>query len=1671
MKISGYFLSLCSMSLAALLSANSAAQDYPTELQERVESLSNVFAATQSYTDSDGFTHWRSEIVSGCSFSDHSYALDIDVDPERMSDISYRMSNYDVDYNDPQFCEEGPEVDRMYFNDHDLGILTGANDSWSINAWSLNRSQVVKGSNSIFIDTDSTGTGCWCVGVGYIEVTAKVDFQVVSHTPSANEKNRDFGFLSLGLEATFSIEYDPDTLNEKTFNLEYRDKNGAWQKVSGIFDQLAPETFEFLPDFDLEDGVKYRVTIKGGNNGVKSAGGAPLEKDVQWSFWTVPNLDLSDSFGGNVCAPSADPCPGLEVAVFQVARNAALVSGKDAVARVFARWKKHDDIYDSDQVKRLTVDIALEGGGITGNKRATVKRPDLYTAAEKKPASNSVNIYHTPTSGASYSVELTPTPQSNDLPVTYTATVNPGSTGKTPNISFDYYFLKDGAWSGGVPAAAKTGGRNLMTAGALYITDEWPALTTSYTEKPEFSIGYTFTGNTINSGCNNVKEVACPLPAGVVGPPQAMAELYCVYEKLATMLGGKKFVAATVPNGLCPGATAFALANKVFMHQDGANGNDGTVAHEVGHIYGISTANNPNSGHRNDSTGTEGFQVRLKKNRSFTEDPTNAVSLMHTTLQPQGTQWVHNADYNTLIGTVAAAPLANRMTATAASGGYLIVTGYIDLGTQTATLAPAFLQDLPNDVPVPGGSCQAALLNQSASILSSADFDPGVDIHIDSQGTRGGIGGGALAVPAAGPQFFSASLPWDPAAEELRVTCNGALYASRVRSQDAPQVAFVNVKNGDVLSGLFEVQWQSTDPDGPTTAYQLQLSSDGGTTWTPLMPLSESTHFELDTTALASSPDVAVSVMATDGFNTSYATAQVQISNALKIQGTNPYDGEEGVDVNTPVSVIFISALDETTLSTSTFRVSAGGQTVSGELSYDPQAKMATFTPDAPLAYSTEYRVDLTSGLTDGGGNPLTPTTWTFSTETDTQPPVITSVFPVNGASGVPLNAQVQVELSEPFDPATVTTSTVQLLDGKGSPVAGKITVFSDNRGALFVADNNLIADSSYTVAVTTDITDVQGNPLELDFQSEFRTGEDVFDLLRIVDEYRDSPIDVNGDGLYEKLTISVAVEVTQAGNYNLNGRLLTRDRDLIAWSTSGNKYLDIGIHWLDLVFGAVPIRNSGVDGPYTLDSLNFYAASNPSMGDVAVDPFETYPYDFMAFYSAMTLGPLPDQLLEINTAKDNAIALPSFTKHESEPLDTISYTLLIKALPEAGVSIDSDDNVDINPTPNTESESDVTIEAKDQLGNKVQSTFHVSVQAPAPGTLVLDFPNTAPTNSQKTIKVDIYDQFGRLLKDLTTVYFETTLGAITPESVDTLTGKASATLLTGGQTGNAFVTVRTGDIEKLAKIEVYRGTTYIVTPSAGSGGSVTPSAPQSVNAGATRSFTVKAQSGYTRTATVGGTCPKGAWSNNTWTTGAINANCTVGFGFHLSNRFTDVLTNYWAWQHIDAIADAGITTGCGGNRYCPSNDVSRAEMAAFLLRGIHGGAYQPPAPTGTRFRDVPKTHWAARWIEQLATEGVTKGCGGGRYCPENTVSRAEMAAFLLRTKYGSSYNPPAASGKRFSDVPITHWAAPWIEKLAADGVTTGCGGGKYCPESRVTRSEMAVFLARIFSLPLPPRP
>jgi hypothetical protein len=73
--------------------------------------------------------------------------------------------------------------------------------------------------------------------------------------------------------------------------------------------------------------------------------------------------------------------------------------------------------------------------------------------------------------------------------------------------------------------------------------------------------------------------------------------------------------------------------------------------------------------------------------------------------------------------------------------------------------------------------------------------------------------------------------------------------------------------------------------------------------------------------------------------------------------------------------------------------------------------------------------------------------------------------------------------------------------------------------------------------------------------------------------------------------------------------------------------------------------------------------------------------------------------------------------------------------------------------------------------------------------------------------------------------------------------------------------------------------------------------------------------------------------------------------------------------------------------------------MAVFLLRSKYGTSYTPPGiGAGTGFGDVQPDYWAAAWIKQLVTEGITTGCGNGNYCPENPVTRAQMAVFLVRT-------------------------------------------------------------------------
>ena len=178
---------------------------------------------------------------------------------------------------------------------------------------------------------------------------------------------------------------------------------------------------------------------------------------------------------------------------------------------------------------------------------------------------------------------------------------------------------------------------------------------------------------------------------------------------------------------------------------------------------------------------------------------------------------------------------------------------------------------------------------------------------------------------------------------------------------------------------------------------------------------------------------------------------------------------------------------------------------------------------------------------------------------------------------------------------------------------------------------------------------------------------------------------------------------------------------------------------------------------------------------------------------------------------------------------------------------------------------------------------------------------------------------------------------------------------------------------------------------------------------------------------------------------------------------FLDVPQSDPFHDYVEKIFRNGITAGCAAGSYCPQDSVTRAQMAVFLLKSEHGSVYLPPACTGV-FADVPCPSLFADWIEQLAAEGITAGCGGDNYCPSLPVTRAQMAVFLLKTKHGSAFVPPPCAGI-FGDVPCPSLFADWIEQLAAEEITGGCGGGNYCPDNPNTRAQMSVFLVKTFGM------
>lgn len=163
---------------------------------------------------------------------------------------------------------------------------------------------------------------------------------------------------------------------------------------------------------------------------------------------------------------------------------------------------------------------------------------------------------------------------------------------------------------------------------------------------------------------------------------------------------------------------------------------------------------------------------------------------------------------------------------------------------------------------------------------------------------------------------------------------------------------------------------------------------------------------------------------------------------------------------------------------------------------------------------------------------------------------------------------------------------------------------------------------------------------------------------------------------------------------------------------------------------------------------------------------------------------------------------------------------------------------------------------------------------------------------------------------------------------------------------------------------------------------------------------------------------------------------------------FTDIADSTFE-ADIEWLYESGITKGCAPTLFCPTANVSRGQMAAFLVRALE----LPPTTTDYFTDDATSTFQAD--INALRASGITKGCGPTTFCPDANVSRGQMAAFLVR-----GFHLPPSSTDAFTDDESSTFEND-INALAASGITTGCTPTTYCPEGLVTREQMAAFLHR----------
>lgn len=600
------------------------------------------------------------------------------------------------------------------------------------------------------------------------------------------------------------------------------------------------------------------------------------------------------------------------------------------------------------------------------------------------------------------------------------------------------------------------------------------------------------------------------------------------------------------------------------------------------------------------------------------------------------------------------------------------------------------------------------------------------------------------------------------------------------------------------------------------------------------------------------------------------------------ISSTNPTNGATAVPVNTSISATFSEPMNPSTINTTTFTVSG----VTGSVNYTDTT--AVFNPSGNLAPSTTYTATITNGVTDVSGNAMASNyTWSFTTGnvSDSTSPTVTSTNPEDGANTVTINTSISATFNESMDATTINTSTF-FLSGGGT---GTVSYDDTTKTATLKPSSELNISTTYTATITTDVKDLSGNALAADYSWSFTTtvGPDI-----------------------TKPTVTSTNPANGATDVDVNEAITATFSEAMNASTIGTSTFKINGGTGTVSYNSATSEATFTPTPSLQHVTTYTATIDRCVEDLAGNKMASdYSWSFTTMSCLVVITPIwVGETINGNlSASDcessyrsgsyadkysfNASSGDMISIETNASFDTYLYLIG----PSGSVVAQDDDggsglNSRIPPgsgwytLPST---GTYTIEATSyrsgQTGSYTLSLFKEGLPLAITGLatdITLDSAvlngTVGPNGTSTTVWFDYGESAytnstsAQAVNGTSTVAVNSTVNGLSPETtyVFRIVGQNYYGTSYGSDT--SFITTFT----------------HIVTPSAGAGGSISPSTPQTINHGETIAFTVTPDTGYHIDTVTG--CG-GTLTGNTYTTGAIAADCAVTATFAIDCNVKDI--------------------------------------------------------------------------------------------------------------------------------------------------------------------------------------